>query len=111
MTTESVNEAEWVERVEACPTCGANRVIRVKVGTRTMMTGKSTATLKGEIKSVRNRDKGFVFVTGEDGVDRFCHKSSCSKMVNFDGLREGDKVLFDHRDGDKGPRAENLQVL
>jgi len=54
-----------------------------------------------------NGDKGFGFITGEDGTDVFAHFS----QINIDGFKtldEGQKVTFDLAQGPKGPQAENI---
>ena len=56
-----------------------------------------------------NPEKGFGFITGEDGTDVFAHFS----QINIDGfktLEEGQKVTFDVTDGQKGPQAENITI-
>ncbi|RBP64432.1 putative cold-shock DNA-binding protein [Alkalibaculum bacchi] len=57
-----------------------------------------------------NSDKGYGFITGEDGKDVFAHFS----QINSDGFRtleEGQKVSFEITQGPKGPQAENISVL
>ncbi len=57
-----------------------------------------------------NADKGFGFITGEDGQDAFAHFS----QINTDGfktLEEGQNVSFDLAQGAKGPQAENITVI
>ncbi|MFT8314266.1 MAG: cold-shock protein [Clostridium sp.] len=57
-----------------------------------------------------NGEKGFGFITGEDGKDVFAHFS----QINSDGyksLEEGQKVSYDVVKGPKGPQAENITVL
>ncbi|WP_148581904.1 cold-shock protein, partial [Alkalibaculum bacchi] len=57
-----------------------------------------------------NSDKGFGFITGEDGKDVFAHFS----QINVDGfktLEEGQNVTFDIVQGAKGPQAENITVV
>lgn len=57
-----------------------------------------------------NAQKGFGFITGEDGKDVFAHFS----QINSDGyktLEEGQKVTFDIAEGPKGPQAENITIL
>jgi CspA family cold shock protein len=57
-----------------------------------------------------NADKGFGFITGEDGTDVFAHFS----QINVDGfktLEEGQKVTFTVAQGQKGPQAENIELV
>ena len=58
-----------------------------------------------------NDEKGFGFISRDDGEkDVFCHHSA----INGDGfktLAEGARVEFDVVDGQKGPAAENLDVI
>ncbi|MBM7562130.1 CspA family cold shock protein [Fusibacter tunisiensis] len=57
-----------------------------------------------------NADKGFGFITGEDGRDVFAHFS----QINSDGFRtleEGQNVTFEVTQGTKGPQAENISVV
>lgn len=58
-----------------------------------------------------NADKGFGFITPDDGSkDLFVHQSA----IAGDGSRslsEGAKVSFDAEAGDKGPRAVNVQPV
>ena len=64
----------------------------------------------GTIKKVI-KDKGFGFITPDDGGDEVCfHRSRLSPKVYFEDLREGDQVQFDVRPGDKGPQAFNLRL-
>lgn len=55
-----------------------------------------------------NADKGFGFITSEDGTDVFAHYSQIQKS-GFKTLAEGEQVTFDLAKGQKGPQAENIQ--
>jgi Cold shock proteins len=57
-----------------------------------------------------NSEKGFGFITGEDGKDVFAHFS----QINSDGyktLEEGQNVSFSVVKGPKGPQAENITII
>lgn len=55
-----------------------------------------------------NSDKGYGFITGEDGKDVFAHYSQVNGS-GFKTLDEGQKVTFDVVQGQKGPQAENIE--
>lgn len=55
-----------------------------------------------------NRTKRFGFITAEDGKDYFFHLSGVKGEVV---LNEGDKVKFDIVEGEKGPKAENVEKV
>ncbi|MCK6480951.1 MAG: cold-shock protein [Planctomycetes bacterium] len=54
--------------------------------------------------------KGFGFITGDDGQDVFCHFSAI-QTEGFKTLRDGQKVQFEVTKGDKGLRAANVVPL
>ena len=63
--------------------------------------------IKGTVKWF-NDQKGFGFITPEDGSkDCFVHHSAIQAQ-GFRTLSEGDKVEFDVTQGQKGPAAENV---
>lgn len=67
--------------------------------------------MRGTIRGNINRDRGFGFIAGEDGVDRFFHRSAVAiaEGARFEQLAENQAVEFDHEDGEKGPRAKNVR--
>lgn len=58
-----------------------------------------------------NDEKGFGFITMDNGKgDAFVHHSSI-QAEGFRTLNEGDKVEFDLVQGQKGPAAENVRKV
>ena len=57
-----------------------------------------------------NEEKGFGFIAQDDGPDVFAH----FRQIVGDGfktLAEGQKVKFTVTQGQKGPQAENIEVI
>ena len=61
---------------------------------------------KGRVKWF-NGQKGFGFISRDDGNDVFVHYSAI-KGDGFKSLNEGDEVEFEISDGPKGPQATNV---
>jgi CspA family cold shock protein len=57
-----------------------------------------------------NAEKGFGFITNENGEDLFAHFSQIQKD-GFKTLEDGEAVSFDVVEGDKGPQAANIVSL
>lgn len=63
---------------------------------------------KGTVKKIVS-DKGFGFITPDDGdKDVFFHCSAAPEGL-FETLKEGDPVEYGVESGAKGPRAVGLQ--
>lgn len=57
-----------------------------------------------------NAQKGYGFITCEDGSEVFVHYSA----INAEGFKvvtEGQEVEFDVVAGEKGPQAQNVTVI
>ena len=65
--------------------------------------------MKGTVKWFNNQ-KGYGFISDEQGNDVFVHYSGLS-MDGFKSLEEGANVEFDVVNGAKGPQATNVTRL
>ncbi len=54
-----------------------------------------------------NAEKGFGFITLEDGTDVFVHYSAI-QTDGFRTLKENEEVTFEITDTDRGPQAANV---
>jgi CspA family cold shock protein len=52
-------------------------------------------------------DKGYGFIEQESGQDLFIHYTSIN-MDGFKTLNQGDRVMFDPENTDRGPVARNV---
>ena len=64
---------------------------------------------KGTVKWFNNQ-KGFGFITGEDGKDVFVHFTGLN-MEGFKTLEENQQVEYEVVNGEKGPQAVDVSVL
>ena len=64
--------------------------------------------MKGTVKWF-NEEKGFGFITAENGSDVFVHFSAI-KADGFKRLEEGQKVTFETAEGQRGLQAQNVVV-
>ena len=62
----------------------------------------------GTIKKLVS-DRGFGFITAEDGKDFFFHRSGTE--VDFDSLQGGERVQFEVESSPKGPRAKSVRTV
>lgn len=58
-----------------------------------------------------NNEKGYGFLTGEDGKDVFVHYTAIVSDEERKSLYEGDKVTFDVVDCERGIQAANVQKV
>ncbi|MBC8589599.1 cold-shock protein [Wansuia hejianensis] len=65
--------------------------------------------MKGTVKWF-NAEKGYGFITTEEGNDVFAHFSQINKE-GFKTLEEGQEVEFEVVEGQKGLQAENITII
>ncbi len=65
--------------------------------------------MKGTVKWF-NAEKGYGFITTEEGNDVFAHFSQID-MDGYKSLEENDQVEFNVEDGDRGPQATNIRKI
>ncbi len=65
--------------------------------------------MKGTVKWF-NAEKGFGFITGEDGKDVFAHFSQIQKQ-GFKSLEENERVTFEITEGQRGLQASNIKTV
>jgi cold shock protein len=58
-----------------------------------------------------NADKGFGFITQENGPDVFVHYSAITDTTGYKSLNEGDQVEFAIVQGTKGPQAQSVKKV
>lgn len=58
-----------------------------------------------------NQEKGYGFISCNEGNDVFVHHSQIKEKGNDKDLHEGESVSFSIETGDKGPMAVNVQKL
>ena len=56
-----------------------------------------------------NAEKGFGFITSEEGKDIFVHFSAI-QADGYKTLEEGQTVYYDVTETDRGPQAQNVVV-
>jgi len=61
----------------------------------------------GTVKKVI-ADRGFGFITAEDGKEYFFHRGEVKSPLEFDRLNGGERVTFEVEASPKGPRATGV---
>ena len=64
----------------------------------------------GTIKKLVS-DRGFGFITAEDGKDYFFHRDGLDRSLDFDRLVGGEQVTFETEQSPKGARAVRVQTV
>lgn len=65
--------------------------------------------MKGKVKMF-NKEKGFGFITTEEGNDVFFHYSEL-QVEGFKTAEPGEEVEFEVQDSPRGPRASKIVKL
>ena len=55
-----------------------------------------------------NREKGYGFIVTDEGQDVFVHRTALRGGGKLQTLKEGDPVIFEITEGDRGPKAVNV---
>ncbi len=63
--------------------------------------------MKGKVKMF-NTERGFGFITGDDGKDVYVHSSQITGGAT---LATGDAVEYEVEAGERGPRAKGVKKL
>ena len=69
--------------------------------------GETHMSQTGTVKWFKD-DKGYGFITGDDGQDVFVHFSAI-QMEGYKSLAEGQKVTYEVQQGQKGLQAVNVR--
>ena len=63
--------------------------------------------MKGKVKMF-NSQRGFGFITGEDGKDVYVHATA---ITDGSELAVGDSVEYEVEQGERGPKAKNVRKV
>jgi len=63
--------------------------------------------MKGTVKFF-DGSRGFGFIAAEDKKEYFVHKTALKEGTS---LNENDSVTFDVEEGDRGPKAVNVELV
>ncbi|MFI5412817.1 MAG: cold-shock protein [Candidatus Micrarchaeales archaeon] len=68
---------------------------------------KKSVLMRGKVKMF-NSERGFGFITGEDGKDVYVHTTAVEGGAT---LSVGDVVEYEVESGERGPRAKNVKKV
>ena len=63
----------------------------------------------GTVKKIVS-ERGFGFITADDGKEYFFHRSALDTSLTFDRMSGGEKVEFQVETSPKGDRAANVRA-
>lgn len=63
----------------------------------------------GSIKKLV-RERGFGFISGDDGQEYFFHRAGLDRSLDFDALAGNERVTFEVERSDRGPRAGQVRT-
>ena len=55
-------------------------------------------------------ERGFGFISGDDGTEYFFHRDGLEILRGFDGLESREKVTFEIEPSQKDPRAKRVKT-
>jgi CspA family cold shock protein len=91
---------------EQCSNSGQRQVLKKRVRRKKLV--RSTTLAAGTVKWF-NSEKGYGFISREEGPDVFVHYSAI-QMNGYRTLEEGQQVEFDVGPGKKGEEAQNVRI-
>ncbi|MBV8196475.1 MAG: cold shock domain-containing protein [Candidatus Dormibacteraeota bacterium] len=65
--------------------------------------------MNGTVKKVVS-DRGFGFISAEDGQEYFFHRSGVDTSLTFENIAIGERVEFEVEASAKGPRAAHVRA-
>jgi cold shock protein len=90
--------------------CGFFMILRSCVAAYSLIPCQEDHAMANGTVKWFNADKGFGFITQENGPDVFVHYSAIAS-TGFRALNEGDQVEFEVVQGPKGPQAQSVKKI
>jgi CspA family cold shock protein len=107
MASSVVRVLKCSDRATTC--CVCKLVVTTDAATNSRRCKGSKIMATGTVKFF-NTEKGYGFISREDGDDLFVHYSNI-QGEGFRSLDQGDRVEFDVAPGRKGDEAQNVRVI